>query len=155
MYRYSGIMHDYTTAVLEMSAGTVNLIESIHGLEPSWHAVHELLGRGHVLGDFEPELLVGELEWQSVEMKLAALISEFDFWVGNHYIGVKTGTKPVSLHFLDVARSVVADLQFDDRVYDHCRGSLWNELQIRYMQQDSISRLLAKQLQMKQEVVLL
>jgi hypothetical protein len=155
VFRYTGLARDYNTALLEVSTHTHSSLATIHGLLPSWHTVHELLSSGHSLPNFEPDLIVGELEWQSIEMKFAALDSRYDFWVGSHYFGLKTGEKPVSLHLLDVARSVASDLQYDERPSLHCCGSVWNELQMRYMKQDALSRALANQLHAARESVLL
>ena len=106
-----------------------------------------MLGRGHITSvGHEAEFESFDLFWESTETKLASLVESMDFWVDSHYLGARAAAGPVSLHVLDVAISVVADTPYNDRRGAHMQASLWNELQIRYLREDVMTRSLAQQL---------
>ncbi len=155
-YRRAGFMQGYSTILQQIAHGEHTQLATIHGLAPSWRAVHELVSRGLIV-EQTPEIVLSlnDLSWQSTEMKLASIVSEFDFWVDTHYLASKADPKPVSLHLLDVARAVVVSATYGEQSVIHLEGSLWNELQIRYLHHDSLSKYLVSQLRPTQEDVIL
>lgn len=147
-YRRQGFIQGYQNILPEIAHNKQPALLAIHGLSPSWRAVHQLLSLGYIEDDGpDVELILGELTWESTEMKLASLVPDYDFWVDTHYLGVKTENEPVSLHLLDVAREVVIGSDYESRLAKHLEGSIWNELQIRYLKQDAMSKALSQQLQ--------
>ncbi|MBP6962627.1 hypothetical protein KBB49_03765 [Candidatus Saccharibacteria bacterium] len=146
-YRKQGFVQGYQNILPEIAHNKQPLLIPIHGLQPSWRAVHQLLSLGLITEDSpDVELILGDLNWESTEMKIASLVPDFDYWVDTHYLGVKTDGVPVSLHLLDVAREVLVDSNYETRQAKHLEGSLWNELQIRYLTQDAMSKSLSQQL---------
>jgi hypothetical protein len=147
-YRRQGFIQGYQNIMPEIAHNKQPALMPIHGLAPSWRAVHQLLSLGFIEDDGpEVELILSDLTWESTEMKLASLVPDFDFWVDTHFLGVKTDEEPVSLHILDVAREVVVDSNYDSRLAKHLEGSIWNEIQIRYLKQDAMSKALSHRLQ--------
>ena len=147
-YRRQGFVQGYQNILPEIAHNKQPALLPIHGLTPSWRAVHQLLSLGLIDDDGpDVELILGDLYWESTEMKLASIVPDFDFWVDTHYLGVKTEKEPVSLHLLDVAREVVSESEYSQRQAKHLEGSIWNELQIRYLKQDAMSKALSQQLQ--------
>ncbi len=146
-YRQNAFNQGYSVILPELAHGVRPPLVSIHGLMPTWKVVHELIGKGHISAQSpETEFLVGDIGWQSTEMKLASLVPEMDFWVDSHYLAVGKSNKPVSLHLIDVASSVVQDAKYGDHNTHHFEDSLWNELQVRYLQEDVLSHSLVDQL---------
>jgi hypothetical protein len=146
-YRRQGFMQGYHNALPEIAHGRQGTLTSIHGLVPSWRAVHEMISRGFLEESLpEVDLIITDLNWQSIEMKLTILNPEMDFWIDTHYLGLKSDTNPVSLHLLDVAIALASKIEFEKQGISHMEGSLWNELQIRYLQQDVLSKSLLRQL---------
>ena len=156
-YRRHGFVYGYHNALPEIILSQQPKLLSVHGIKPSWHLVHELLSKGHIeQGLPEMEFELQDLSWQSTEMKLASVSSAFDFWVDTHYLGVKSNEgKPISFHILDVAVWVIRGFEYGHQTAGHFEGSLWNELCLRYLQQDVLSKALQKQLQPSRESVLL
>lgn len=138
----------------EIAAGYIEQFKPIHGLQPSWSAVYQLLvdkGKRH-LPDYE--LILGDLSWETTEIKLASIVPEMDFWVDSHYLGYKHEPFPVSMHVIDCTASLVLERNFGEQIVSHFRASLWNELQVRYLKQDSIESAIINQLSYAQGIVL-
>jgi len=147
-YRKQGFIQGYQNILPEIAHNKQPTLLPIHGLSPSWRAVHQLVSLGLINDDSpDAELILGDLTWESTEMKIASLVPDFDFWVGTHYLGVKTDSEPVSLHLLDTAREVVVDSDYDMRQAKHLEGSIWNEIQVRYLKETAMSKALSRQLQ--------
>ncbi len=146
-YRHHAFARGYGIILSELAHGVESPLVSIHGLVPTWRAVHELVGKGYIsAGSTETEFVIGEMGWQSTEMKLASLVPEMDFWVDSHYLAVRGEVKPTSLHLIDVASATVQDVNYGHQSVEHFEGSLWNELQIRYLQEDVLAHSLVHQL---------
>jgi hypothetical protein len=148
-------MQGYDVALPEIAHGMQPQLLPIHGLKPGWSAIYELFMRGQLMSQLpETEFVLGDVSWQSVEMKIAAIMPDFAFWVGTHFVGKVELGQVVSLHFLDVARNAVLDVPFGQQINTHLEASLWNELQVRYLQQQTLSRSLVNQLRRETEDML-
>ena len=156
-YRHLGFMQGYHNILLEIAHGKQSPLDSIHGLTPSWRAVHETLARGKISdATQEAELVLNDLDWLSTEKKLESLVPDMNFWEGSHYLALKSESTAVSLHILDVARAVVLKSEYNEHTSSHFEGSLWNELQIRYLSHEVIAKSLLEQLRAgQQDMVLL
>lgn len=146
-FRYKALYKGFQNVFIEMLAMENIELEPIHGLTPSWRAVHELSATGYVnIETAELEIELNEVKWKPTETKLASLVPSMSYWVGSHYIGTTDGIQVVSYHLLDVAMAVALNKNFGDHPTNHLEGSLWNELQIRYLKHDTLNRALMKQL---------
>ena len=109
--------------------------------------MYELIMRGHFTQEFpDAELVLGDISWQTVEMKIASLMPDFSFWVGSHFLGSTDEGNVISFHFLDVARNTALDASYGSQSNAHLEASLWNEVQVRYLQQQAVARMLINQL---------
>ena len=153
-YRTRALSTGIEKLIPEIAAGFMEELDPVHGLSPSWHAVYQLLATQSKsrLPDFE--FVLGDLQWESTETRLASLVPELDFWVNNHYLGYPHTPLPVSFHVVDVSASLVLKREFGEHITSHMRGSLWNEFQVRYLKHDSIEQAIVNQLSMAQELVI-
>jgi hypothetical protein len=154
-YRRNVFAQGYHHVMPEIVSGQYPALLSVHGINPSWRTVHELMARGYLsdkLPDMELEL--NDLDWNSTEMKLAAIAPTFDFWVGTHYLGVNGKSGVVSLHMLDVAAAVIRNLDYGQQTQAHLEASLWNEICVRYLSQDVLTKSLIRQLLPESEDVI-
>ncbi len=153
-YRTRALSISYERVLPDIASGALEKLDPIHGLQPSWHAVYQLLAEYQYkqLGDFE--FVLGDLEWQSTETKLASLASELDFWVNTHYLGFAGGELPVSMHLVDVVASFVLKKPFGTQIISHLKASLWNEIQLRYLRQEAFEKSILSQLIVSPEIVL-
>ncbi len=154
-YVQTGLLQGYNVALPEIAHTMQPTLTPIHGLKPSWSAVYELFLKGHLPHELpDTEFLLGDMSWQTTEMKIAGLMPDFSFWVGTHFLGKCDEHQVISMHFLDVARNVVLDIPFGQQQNIHLEASLWNELQVRYLQQETLSRSLVNQLRREEVDVL-
>ena len=153
-YRTRALTIGYERMLPDIAAGVLEELEPIHGLQPNWNAVYQLLAEREYkqIGDFE--FILSDLEWQSTETKLASIASELDFWVNTHYLGFPNDQLPISMHVVDAAANLVLKKQFNNQIVSHLKSSLWNELQLRYLHQENIEKSLISQLTLAQEIVL-
>lgn len=153
-FRKRALYSGYEKLLPDIASGEIGNIESVHGLEPSWHAVYRLLAEKSRKQNLDFEFMLNDLEWQSTETKLASLATELDFWVGTHYIGYVTEHRQISFHVIDVAASLVLDRKYSNQIVSHLKSSLWNELQLRYMMQDNVERAVISQLTSQEEIMI-
>jgi|GEM_PF-3174894 len=153
-YRTRALTVGYEKLMPDIALGLIEELKPVHGLRPSWHAVFQLLAERGRDNSSEYEFMLGDLEWQSSETKLASLASELDFWVNSHYLGYVVEGKPISLHVVDITASLVLGKKYGQQVHSHLQASLWNELQLRYLKQENIERSIVSQLTLAQEIMI-
>jgi hypothetical protein len=153
-YRNKALTIGYEKLLPDIAAGLLEEMKPVHGLKPSWHAVYQLLAERGKEKNSEYEFMLGDLEWQTTETRLASLASELDFWVYSHYLGYVTEGRPVSFHIVDVTASLVLSKKYGSHIVSHMQHSLWNELQLRYLRQENIEKNIIMQLTMAQEIML-
>jgi len=146
-YKQQALYQGFESVIPKIATGEYPELTSIHGLTPSWHMVYQLLGQRYLsLQNEDAELEVFDLFWESTEMKLASLVSDMDFWIDSHFLGVVGKSSVVSMHMLDVAVGLVAPEVYGTQTHNHLSSSLWNELQVRYLKEDVLLRSLSNQL---------
>lgn len=153
-YRTRALTVGYEKLLPDIALGLIEELKPVHGLRPSWHAVFQLLAERGRDNSSEYEFMLGDLEWQSTETKLASIASELDFWINSHYLGYVVDGRPISLHVVDVTASLVLGKKYGNQIHSHLQASLWNELQLRYLKQENIERAIVSQLTMAQEIML-
>jgi hypothetical protein len=116
----------------------------------SWNLVQRYYARlthHHDEQVFEPHLQLDDMVWHPIEQTLSTIESSFGFWRNSAHLGVLHGDKPVSFNVIDAALNYCNKLPFERRVVAHFQQSLWHELQLRYLQHDSVEQSVIKQLQ--------
>lgn len=146
-FRTKALSSGLENLVADIAAGQIDEPGSVHGIRPSWQAVYQLIATQsrHLLPDFD--FVLGDILWQSTETRLASFSSELDYWVNTHYLGVLSSEKPVSLHVIDVAASVVMNQDFGGHATQHLQSSLWNEFQLRYLRHETLESAVVRQLE--------
>lgn len=147
-YRRRNFLRGHQVVLPEIAHNKQPQLTSIHGLLPTWQVVYKMAGSSAL--QLDQDLVLGDLEWESVEMKLARLIPEIGFWIDTHYLAHMADDEVQSLHIVDVA----SDLAMQKRGSKaHFEASLWNELQLRYLQEEIFEQALLRQLQSNEELV--
>ncbi len=96
---------------------------------------------------FQPHVQPEDLYYQKAEDVLYWLEPALKFWDGLDYVLVQQpGIRPISLSLLDNAISYCNNLEFGQQVIGHAQRSMWNELLLRYMGQESLERQVIEQL---------
>lgn len=145
-YRTKALSKGYENLLPEISAGKTEQIKPIFGLQPNWHTVYQLLATQAKKRIPEFELVIGDLEWESIEAKLVSICKNLDFWINSHYLGISGSPKCTSFNLVDVTASLVLDKKYNNQITSHMRASLWNELQFRYMKQEVLEQSLISQM---------
>jgi hypothetical protein len=147
-HRMQSFIIGYQQALPKLAEGPRQTVATIHGLEITWYALFEYLVRTQdldLISDYD--LMLGDIEWSTTAQKLALLAPELTFWLDTHFLGVPVASsKPVSFHIVDNAATLAARLDYQEHLSSHMQASLWNELQIRYLQTDVMRQALRKQL---------
>ncbi len=129
--------------------GDANKTAIMAGSHVHWRVIQRYFGN---LEDekhpeiFEPHVQPEDLYWRKAEEHLYDLDPEFGFWQGLDYVGISSDGAPVSFNLLDNATSFFIQAPYEHRVISHMRGSLWNELFVRYMGEANLESQVLKQL---------
>lgn len=151
-----GLSRGYDSVLLDISVRRKHELTTIHGIIPSWAVVHDLVARGSLqVEDLIEDVTIKDVSQHTLEERLALLSSDFTFWVNTSYLGYIDAFGISSLNILDVAKSLVLNYSFEQKSNQNMEKSLWDEMQIRYLQQDNLLRTLIKQLQTTPEGVVL
>lgn len=119
------------------------------GQKVHWRVVQRHFGRSEARNHpelFEPHVQSEDLEWRKTEEVLYRLEPALHFWHDLDYVGVLDHGKPVSFNLLDMALNNLNGLEYSDRLHAHFRDSLWNEVFMRYMGQETLETAILKQL---------
>lgn len=94
---------------------------------------------------FEPHVQLEDLSWRKAEDILYTFEPALKFWEDLDYVATTSDT-PVSLSLMDNAVSYCNGLEYGEHSIGHFRESLWNEIYMRYLGQESIESLVISQL---------
>ena len=117
-----------------------------------WQLIQRYYARArHFFHDelFEPHIRREDLTWHSVEHAFSSIEPSFAFWHGSNHLGIVHGQKLVSLNLIDAALNVCNGLTFEQRMNGHSRESLWQELQLGYLQPKTVEQTLLAEIQPK------
>lgn len=117
-----------------------------------WQTIQRFFGRRPMIdhpAEFEPHVTPDDLKWQKAEAALHALTPRLKFWENLDFTGILDGDKPVSLNLMDCAVSYLNQLPYVRRSTAYMRDSLWSELPVRYLENESVRRQVVSQLDMK------
>ncbi len=117
------------------------------GQQLHWRVLHRYLGRasGQSLATiFEPHVQLEDLEWRQAEQVLYRIEPALKFWEGLDCVGVLRDGKPVSFNLLDNALNFCNQLDYGQQRARHMQANLWDELYIRYLEEETVSQQLAE-----------
>ena len=64
--------------------------------------------------------------------------SSLAFWKDRDYVALMFENRPVTFNMMDIAAAYCNDTPYEQRVIYHFRESLWNEIFIRYMGEQTL-----------------
>lgn len=134
------------TLIADPSNAAVMAGQHIH-----WRVIQRYFGK---LDDerhpeaFQPHVQPEDLHWRRAEEALYDLDPDMEFWRDLDYVArpVRAGVDPVSLSLTDVAFAYSNEEPFAKRYVYHFRESLWNEVFMRYMGQETLEKQVLEQL---------
>lgn len=117
------------------------------GQRVHWRVVQRHFGRHEVPHPevLEPHVQPDDFSWHKVESVLFRVEPALHFWHDTDYVALPDGL-PVSLNLMDAGICLYNQLSYEDRVYGHFQGSLWNELFARYMGTNALEQQVLRQL---------
>lgn len=95
---------------------------------------------------FEPHVQPEDLHWRKAEEVLFRVEPALHFWYDMDYVALLYDGRPLTFNLMDLAISYVNDLPYENRAVYHFRESLWNEIFIRYLGQQTLENQVLKQL---------
>ena len=143
---------DFGSVVKAVASGEPKLQTSLLDRQIPWQLIQRYYARArHFFHDelFEPHIRREDLTWHSVEHAFSSIEPSFAFWHGSNHLGIVHGQKLVSLNLIDAALNVCNGLTFEQRMNGHSRESLWQELQLGYLQPKTVEQTLLAEIQPK------
>lgn len=118
------------------------------GQQLHWRVLHRYMGRqaGQNLASiFEPHVQLEDLEWRAAESVLYRIEPALKFWEDMDFVGVVRDGKPISLGLLDNTLNYCNGLNYGQQTATHMQANLWDELYIRYLEEETVGQQLAEQ----------
>lgn len=116
----------------------------------AWQALHRYYARNldkYPTDIFEPHLQSDDLTWNAPEKTLLELDATLEFWHDTQYCGLTDDAgNAVSLNIFDAVLNYCNNLPFSARVSEYIKQSVWYELTSRYLEQNSVEKLIREQL---------
>jgi hypothetical protein len=151
-FKLNQVKSDFGKVLKDAIVGDVKSVANIAGQNIHWRILQRYYGK---LDDtskhpeiFEPHIQPEDLHWRKAEEVLFEINSQLGWWSGLDYVGVMDMEVPVSFNLMDNAISLCNQTSYNRRNYYHFRESLWNELFIRYMGEQTLEKQVLKQLGM-------
>ncbi|HSX53327.1 MAG TPA: hypothetical protein VLF90_03080 [Patescibacteria group bacterium] len=122
---------------------------SLAGQPLHWRTIQRFYGRQSPSRHpevFEPHVQPEDLQWQHAEELIYRIEPALKFWEGLDYVGAPNSGQPVSLNLLDNAISYCNDLPYGQQMVTHFQDSLWNEVFMRYMDNEPVEQQVLQQL---------
>lgn len=95
---------------------------------------------------FQPHVQPEDLHWRRAEEVLYKIDPELAFWKDLDYVGLMFEDRALPFNMMDVAASYCNNTPYELRTIYHFRESLWNEIFMRYMGQQTLQEQVLKQL---------
>jgi hypothetical protein len=147
--KLSQVRSNFGETVQKVTLGEASLQASFLDRAVPWHLVQRYYTK---LQDhfneaiFEPHLQLHDLSWQSVEQALSHIEPKLAFWHNASHLALLNGKHPVSFNIIDVALNYCNNLDFESRLVYNFQHSLWHELLLRYLKQDTIEQTVLQEL---------
>lgn len=124
----------------------------IAGQKASWKVVHRYYGKPDTKKHpsiFQPHVQPEDLAYKKAEAVLARVEPALYFWDGLDFVGLPKTDGPISFNLIDNVINLVNDLPFEERMNKHLSYSVWDELYMRYLGQESVEQSLLEMLDEK------
>lgn len=149
LFKLSQVKPDFgdiiATTIVDDASKAVNMA----GQDVHWRTVHNHFGKKRRIhpDEFQPHVQPEDLYNRKAEDVLYRLEPALKFWENLDYVlQPRSGEAPVSLGLLDNAISYCNGLEYGHNVLRHAQKSLWNEVLLRYMGQESLEQQVLAQL---------
>ena len=114
-----------------------------------WRVIQRFYGRAgkrSMPQIFEPHIQPEDIEWRQAEEIMYQIEPALKFWESIDYVGALYDGYTVSFNMIDNVLSYCNDLPYGHQASSHLRDSLWDELFVRYIQQDQTEEQVLSQL---------
>lgn len=148
-FKMQQVRSDFSSILIDTLITDPGKHAEIGGQHMHWRVIHRHFGSKGAQNHpdiFEPHVEPDDLAWRKTEEVLYRLEPALHFWHDMEYVAVVFDGQPVSFNLMDVAVSYVNNLPYGSQAVHHFRDSLWNELYIRYLGEQSLEKQVLKQL---------
>ena len=129
--------------------GKPDLLATVAGQEVPWHIIQKFYNR-HIdkfpVEIFDPHVQSEDLGLLNIESILSAIGPGLDFWNGSEITAYKDFNEIVSFNIKDVCINALNETNFSSRSLEYFRESLWTELILRYISEESLEDSMVNQL---------
>lgn len=81
---------------------------------------------------------------------LQETLPDISFWSDHAHVFMGDGSKPISLHLMDVVTNTSNQLSYEHSTHAHLQQQLWEELGLRYLQNETIRTAVISQIEDEQ-----
>lgn len=146
-FKLQQVRSDFSSVLIDTLVSDPGKHAEIGGQHVHWRVIHKHFSQSSKHPDiFEPHVEPEDLTWRKTEEILYRLEPALHFWHDMDYVAVEFDGRPISFNLMDVAVSYVNNLQYGSQAIHHFRDSLWNELYMRYLDEQSMEKQVLKQL---------
>lgn len=148
--RLNQLRPDFGASVEEIMHGDPQLRADTLDQPVAWQVIQRFYARFKEAFNpeaFELALQQPDISWHSIERALERLEPTLGFWRGTEYLSLLHDHEPVSFNIIDVALNYCNQLPFANRIVQHTRQALSQELLLRYLQPEYVEQIIRSQLQ--------
>jgi len=143
------VKEKFGETICNVLLGNPDMLATVAGQEIPWHIIQKFYNRNidkFPIEIFDPHVQKEDLGLLSIENILGAIGPGLDFWIGSEIVASKNLDEIVSFNIKDVCINAINKINFNTRSVDNFRESLWTELILRYISEESLEESLVNQL---------
>ncbi len=147
-FKLQQVNSDFGTTLVETILNDPKSNAKIAGHQLHWRIIQQHFGSNNNDNSelFEPHVQIEDLSWRKAEDVIYRIEPALKFWENLDYVARYDNGQVISFNLMDNAVSYCNSLEYGQQIANHFRESLWNEIYLRYMGQDSIEKIVLKQL---------
>lgn len=148
-FKMQQVRSDFSKILVDTLIADPGKHAALGGQHIHWRVIHRYFGAKEPAQHpdiFEPHVEPDDLAWRKTEETLYRLEPALHFWHDIDYVGVEFDGRPVSFNLMDVAVSYVNGLAYGHQAIHHFQDSLWNEIFMRYLGEQTLEKQVLRQL---------
>ncbi len=103
----------------------------------SWNTAQQALSK-NIENIFAPHINDQDLKPVNLLNKIGNVLDDLNFWKDSQFLATVKDGQTISFNVLDVATNLVNNLSFENRVLDHCRYALRQEIAKLYLTPEQV-----------------
>jgi len=148
-FKLKQVQADFGKVIVETLIADTGDAAVMAGQNVHWRVIQRYFGKlknEYHPEVFQPHVQPEDLHWRRAEDAMYELAPELEFWKDMDYVALIHGGRPTTFNLMDVSLGYANGIEYSERYIYHFRESLWNEIFIRYMGQQTLEQQVLAQL---------